>query len=253
MSSSETLVAGQALPERYDKLQNSAPVPISIEVDYAARQKIKLVDLIRFEIMGEDVNTRVQGFRRVEWRTFEPNFFIQFPPGVLDEFPKSWIGVVFGLEPSAIYGFQSELAEKFPNLTAINLAAVIERVSALSSQLAQPIIWVSMIGLLAVVSLGLNLVLFQVRQRRAERWLYQQLGATIATLSGIYTAELGGLLLVSLGFGLILGNALSIYLGTKFFSRMPSFQLGLQSVAALAILAPALFSLRKLIRREALS
>jgi putative ABC transport system permease protein len=59
---------------------------------------IKLGDIIEFDIQGVEIKGKVVNFRKIKWASFQPNFFISFAAGVLDDAPKTSIGIVNGLK-----------------------------------------------------------------------------------------------------------------------------------------------------------
>ncbi len=42
----------------------------------------KLGDQLQFDIAGESLTVMVTSFRAVQWDSFRPNFFVEFPPGL---------------------------------------------------------------------------------------------------------------------------------------------------------------------------
>ncbi|MBK6351169.1 MAG: hypothetical protein IPF50_15835 [Proteobacteria bacterium] len=58
---------------------------VSVEQDYAERLGIKLGDTLTYDVAGETVTARVTSLREVHWDSFQPNFFVVFSPGVLDD------------------------------------------------------------------------------------------------------------------------------------------------------------------------
>jgi putative ABC transport system permease protein len=60
------------------------PIPVSIEKGIAENLKVGLGDELEFEIQGVPVKTKVTSIREVDWQRVQPNFFVVFPEGPLE-------------------------------------------------------------------------------------------------------------------------------------------------------------------------
>jgi putative ABC transport system permease protein len=45
---------------------------------------LKLGDKLSFDVAGEPLTVQVASIRKIRWDSFRPNFFLVFPPGLLD-------------------------------------------------------------------------------------------------------------------------------------------------------------------------
>ena len=75
------------------------------------------------------------------------NFFVMSPPGVLESFPASYI-TSFHL-PAEQAGVINELVREFPNLTVIDVAALVRQLQATLDQVARAVQLVFGFALLA--------------------------------------------------------------------------------------------------------
>ncbi|MCP2936143.1 hypothetical protein NK983_25985, partial [Salmonella enterica subsp. enterica serovar Typhimurium] len=91
-------------------------------------------DRLRFEIAGQQVESAVGSLRELEWDSMNVNFFVVATPGVLEDFPASYI-TSFHL-PADRAGFTNTLVARFPNLTAVDVDAMVRQFRALMDQLA---------------------------------------------------------------------------------------------------------------------
>src|SRR6202044_733546 len=57
---------------------------VSVSSEYQEALHLKLGDELRFDGAGEPLTVRVASIRKVRWDSFRPNFFLVFPPGLLD-------------------------------------------------------------------------------------------------------------------------------------------------------------------------
>ena len=128
----------------------------SVEENFAAQLGWKVGDRIAFDIAGQRIEAPVTSLRAVEWESFRPNFFVLASPGSLDGYPASWITAV-SVPPDS--RFTAELVERFPNLSVIDIDAVLAQVRATADQVSvvvQAVFWFSLAAgvlvLLAAVS-----------------------------------------------------------------------------------------------------
>src|SRR5205807_7956258 len=62
-------------------------IPISVEQGIAKDLNIELGDEIVFDLQGVLLTNRVASIRKVDWKRIQPNFFVVFPSGVLEDAP----------------------------------------------------------------------------------------------------------------------------------------------------------------------
>lgn len=187
-------------------------VPVSLEEGIAGDMGVGLGDEILLDVQGLEMAVRVTSLRQVDWSGFQLNFFMVFPPGVLEAAPG--FTVVTTRTPTAeVSGkFQGELAREFANVSAIDLTTILatareilERISMVVKVLAG---FVLLAGLPILVGILLNGR--DVRQR--EGVLLRTLGATTRQVQWILVIEyaalglltgLCGVLLACAGYGLL--------------------------------------------------
>ena len=79
IQSSERVVAGRWFGET--PARDSQPAAeVSLEQDVAKELRVKVGDVVVWDVQGVEVPTRVTSFRDVNWARFEPNFFAVFAP-----------------------------------------------------------------------------------------------------------------------------------------------------------------------------
>lgn len=158
LSSSDTLppdndiVAGTFWP-----LGGPAQTEISVEEGFAKTLGWGLGDRIGFDIAGQQLEARVTSLRKVEWENFRPNFFVVVSPGVLNGYPASHITALH-LPPDKPR-FTAEMVARFPNVSVIDVDAVLQQVRSTAEQVAtvvRAVFWFSfaagVLVLLAAVS-----------------------------------------------------------------------------------------------------
>lgn len=221
----------------------------SVEAGLARTLGIGLGDVLHFAIAGREFSLRVSSLRQLEWDSMRVNFFVLAPPGVIDDQPASYITAFhLGEGQAALVG---QLAAAYPNLTVIDVGAVLAQFQAILEQAAAGIRFVFLFTLAAGGLVLFAALLASADERRYELAVLRALGARRAQLRQALLVELaliGGLagLLAALGAGL---------LGRLLASRVFEIELGLDpwvlaaSAAGAALLTVAVgwFAVRRLL------
>ena len=161
---------------------------ISVEEEIARQLGVGLGDTLTFDIQGVPVSARVTSLRHVDWRSLTSNFFVIFSPGALDGAPSTYIATVRA-RPDAENRLQSAVVAAFPNITAIPIREVLERVSAILDQIALAV------RLVATFSIGAGLIVMAgalaiTRQQRLyQSVILKALGATRGFVSRVFAVE----------------------------------------------------------------
>ena len=100
------------------------PALLSLEEDIARELGVKLGDEIIWDVQGALVATKVANLREVDWGRFETTFFAVFQPGVLETAPQMFVTLVRVDSGPARGRLQRSMAERYPNVTAIDLSQI---------------------------------------------------------------------------------------------------------------------------------
>ena len=188
-----------------------SPAPISIEEGLFRDLDLRLGDEIAWDVQGVPVVTRVASVRRVEWRRLEPNFFVVFPEGVLEAAPKTYVAAVRAATPADSARLQRQAALALPNVTAIDLALLLETLDGIFAKVAFAVDFMAFFTVATGVVVLAGAVVAGRYQRIREAVLLRTLGATRRQLDRIRLVEYTvlGALAALLGVLLALGaNAL---------------------------------------------
>ncbi len=212
-------------------------VPISMEEGLFREMGLKLGDEVEWDVQGVPMRTKVGSVRAVEWRRLEPNFFVVFPEGVLEPAPKFYVAAVRAADSDHSARVQRAIVGAFPNVTAIDLALVMQTVDSLFTKVAFVIEFMAGFTVLTGVVVLVGAVATGRFQRVRETVLLRTLGATRRQLIQIQLVEYAilGVLAATVGSALALaGNALL----AKFVFRItPGVPLLLLAGGALAVCA----------------
>ena len=175
LSPSESIIDGTPFSE-----MAAATAPgieaISVERRYAQRLGLQLGDLIDFEIQGVPITGKIVNLRRVQWTSFQPNFFITFIPGALSDAPKTFLASLPKTTQAERERWQASLFDRFPNISSIDVTRLMETLlegfSQISAALRIMAILTGASGLAAVFSV----LRLRARERQAELQLLKILG-----------------------------------------------------------------------------
>ncbi len=253
MTDTEKTISGQWVG-RVDP--DTRPVPISLEKGIAEELEVGVGDSLTFDVQGVPVETRVAGIRSVEWGRVQPNFFAVFPAGVLEDAPQFHV-VVTRTDSAAESGrLQRAVVSRFPNVSAIDLALVLNTVDAILSRVAFVIRFMALFSFFTGLTVLIGAVVTSRYQRMKESVLLRTLGASRRQIFKImvveylflgFFASLTGLLL-ALGAGW--GLAYFVF-ETPFNPALGSTLLTLAGVVGLTILI-GVFNSRSVIGRPPL-
>mgnify|MGYP001018519904 CR=1 FL=1 len=188
-----------------------AVVPVSLEEGLFKEMGLALGDEIEWDIQGVPMRTKVTSVRAVEWRRLEPNFFVVFPEGVLEPAPKFHVAAVRATDADHSGRVQREVVAAFPNVTAIDLALVLQTVDGIFTKVGFVIEFMAAFTVLTGVIVLVGAVLTGRFQRIRETVLLRTLGATSRQLIQIQVVEyaiLGVLAAIVGGALAVAGNAL---------------------------------------------
>lgn len=163
----------------------------SVEQGLADTLQLKVGDELTFEVAGVPLSARITSLRKLDWDSMRVNFFVVAPPGLLENRPASYI-TSFHLptDRSALIG---ELVRAFPNITIIDVAAVVRQLQDSLDQIARAV--QALFGLALVAGLMVLYAALQATadERQRELAVMRALGARQAQLRRVLLAEFAAL------------------------------------------------------------
>ncbi len=173
----------------------------SVEQGLAETLKLKIGDELDYDIAGQRLAARITSLRKLDWDSMRVNFFVIAPAGALDGLPTSQI-TSFHL-PQERIAFVNALAREFPNVTVIDVAALVRQLQATLDQVTRAVqllfgfaLAAGVVVLYAALQATADERLRELAVMRAlgarKRQLRAALGAEFAAL-GAMAGLLGGL------------------------------------------------------------
>jgi putative ABC transport system permease protein len=177
--SSERLTAGRWFSRASgDGRRASAPVEISVEADLARELGVGIGDPITWDVQGVPIYSRVTSLRDVNWARFEPNFFVVFAPGALEQAPQSWVTMVRAPDPLVRGAVQRTVAEHAANVTAVDIGQMEHAVESVVDRVILAIRFMALFSLVTGTIVLIGAIATSRWQRIREGTLLRTLGAT---------------------------------------------------------------------------
>ena len=168
---------------------------LSVEEDFAATLGWKLGDTVTFDIAGSPYTGRITSLRKIDWESFRPNFFVIGSPGSLDAFSGSHITAVN--VPADRTRFTSDLVDAFPNLSVVDIDAVLDQVRGTVEQVSTVVESVFYFSLAAGVLVLLAAVSASQDERLLEGGVMRVLGGSRRQLRWAQVSEFSAIGLLS--------------------------------------------------------
>ena len=202
LAGSEEIIDGRPFSGVYDPA-GSRDAEISVERRFAARLGIQVGDKLVFDIVGVPVAGQVVNLRKVRWTSFDPNFFIQFQPGVLDEAPKTFLASVPPLNGISPDEMTLKITQAFPNVSIIDVrrlvAKIVDTVSSMVFILQAMAILALVVGMLVIYSIARH----QSQRRLWDVGLLKAMGTEFSVIERSIWFEYGVLAAAAAGWGIL--------------------------------------------------
>jgi putative ABC transport system permease protein len=130
---------------------------------------------LTFQIADRTATAPVTSLRSVQWDSFNVNFFVIAAPGLIESSPATYITSFF--LPERQRGKLNELARRFPSVTIIDVAAIMEQVRRIIDRVNLAVRCVFLFTLLAGVLVLVAAIQATQDERARESALLKSLGA----------------------------------------------------------------------------
>jgi len=231
MVNSERLVAGEWWPPT-TTLKPGDPVPVSLERDVAEVLGVGVGDEIVWDVQGVPLRSIVTSIREVDWAQFQTNFFAVFAPGALEQAPQMFVTQTRADDPVVRGTFQRRLAERFPNVSSIDLMAVQQALDRIIGRVVAAVRFVAIFSLVTGIIVLIGALATSRFQRVREGVLLKTLGATQRQVMRVALTEYAALGLLAATVAIVLSIAAGWGLVTFVFES--DFALPIGRLAALA-------------------
>ncbi|WP_210526239.1 ABC transporter permease [Rubellimicrobium arenae] len=242
-----TITAGEWWPEDYD-----GPPLVSFAAEAGEEIGLRIGDTLTLNVLGRDIDATIANFREVDFQSAGLGFILSLNPSALAGAPHSWIATIHATE-AAEGPLLRDLAQAYPNITAIRIRDAVEEVQRIIEGVTAAI----RVAALATLATGLLVIVGAAaageRSRAWEAAILKTLGAERRLILGSFAlrAALLGLAagVVALAAGLlgawavmrfvmdadfrvVWGNAVGIILGGTLTTLLAGLAFALRPLAA---------------------
>jgi len=170
---------------------------LSVEEGIAESLDWKLGDLLTWQVAGQNFTAPIASVRKLDWDSMQVNFFVIATPGLLANAPTSFI-TSFHL-PAGQVSFNNRLSQRFPNMTVVDMSAIMRQVQGVMDQVIRAVQFVFLFALGAGLLVLYSALLSTQDERVQEAAVMRALGATRAQVLAAQRAEFIALGLIAGG------------------------------------------------------
>jgi putative ABC transport system permease protein len=221
---SETIVQGRPLSKTPWSF-GAVPFEISVAASFAERYGLGLGDLIGFDIQGIPLEGRVVNLRKVRWNSFQPNFFLLFQEGVLNDAPKTYLAAISRVAPKDRQALKNKIVTAFPNISIIDVTQMAGTLLSITDRLSLSIRFMAWLAIAAGLVSIFSIVRHETRKNENQVNLLKVLGADFKMIQAITLVEFGFIGFTASLFAVFLGFGFSRAISWYFFDSLWQFDL----------------------------
>lgn len=200
----------------------------SVEEGFAKSLGWRIGDVVAFEVGGQRIEAPITSLRSVQWESFRPNFFVLGTPATIAKLPASYITSLH--VPDAQRGAVNALVERYPNLSVIDIGAVLAQVKGTVEQVTEVVELVFLFTLAAGVLVLVAAIHASQDERLREGTVMRVLGARRGQLRLAQVSEFLVIGLIAAVVAMVAANGIAASIATQVFELpwTPNIALSLQ-------------------------
>ncbi len=148
----------------------------SVEQGIADSLHLKLGDSLQFDVAGTPVSAPVTSLRKVKWDSFRVNFFVVGNTALLKNLPASYITSFY--LPSSEIGMLGDMVKTYPNLTVIDVSAILQSLQDMLERVAAAVQFVFIFSIASALAVLYAALVSTRDERMRETALWRVLGAS---------------------------------------------------------------------------
>lgn len=172
---------------RWWESSGARPDQFSVEKGLAEALGIQIGDVLTYDVAGVPVAATVTSLRTVEWDTFNVNFFVLSPPGLLEDYPVTYVTSFY--LPQGRAQTLDLLVKSFPNIVLIDIAQALAQVQRMVDQAARAVQFVFLFTLVAGLVVLYAAVASTQDERVYQATIMRTLGASRSQINRAHLAE----------------------------------------------------------------
>ncbi|MBI9092784.1 MAG: ABC transporter permease [Desulfobacterium sp.] len=225
LDDSETIVQGRALSETPWDFEAFVPFEISVEASFAERYGLSLGDIMGFDVQGIPMEGRVVNLRKVRWNSFQPNFFLLFQDGVLNDAPKTYLAAISQVAQEARQDLKNAIVNAFPNISVIDVTRMAGTLLTITDRLSLSIRFMAWLAIAAGLVSIFSIARHGAWKNANQVNLLKVLGADFNVIQGITLLEFGFIGFTAALFAVLLSLVFSRAVSWYLFDSLWEFDL----------------------------
>jgi putative ABC transport system permease protein len=209
---------------------------VSIDATLGRAMDLAPGETLTINLLGRNIEAEIANWREIDWEGLGINFVMVFSPGIISQAPQSYLATA-KTPPAREAALESAVADAFPNVSAIRVRDVLDRVSDLLGNIALAVRATASITLLAGTLVLAGAVAAGHQRRIYDAVVLKVLGATRRNVTSAFLLEYGLLGLVTALIASVIGTAAAWVVMTRVmdadFTMLPG------AVVLTAVLATA--------------
>lgn len=188
---------------------------VSVEEKLAERLALELGDTIGFSVGGQPFTATVSSFRKVDWNSLQPNFFMILSPDLMQNFPATYLTAFY--LPKQQTALLNEMARSFPTISVLSVDNILKQVNDIIAQVSLALTVILVLVFAAAVLVLVAQVQATLEQREQELAILRTLGAKTVFLRKAVLAEFAALGLMAGVFATLLAEVLLAVVQMRLF------------------------------------
>ena len=161
------------------------------EEEAALETGLTIGDRMTFLVAGQELNATIASIRKINWDSFQPNFFMVFSPGALNDVPATYIASLrLDKEQQPVL---VKLVRAHPSISVIDLDSVVQQIRGIVEKASLAVQAVFVFTLAAGIAVLFAAVQSTIDERRFESAMLRALGARKRTVVSGVMAEFAAL------------------------------------------------------------
>ena len=217
---SETITRGDPLSKAYWDWQSNTPFEISVEESFAKENRIEIQDILEFEIQGITITGQVKNFRKVRWNSFQPNFFLLFQNGVLNDAPKTHLAAISQVPMNQRQQLKNKIVDRFPNISVIDVTQMANTLLDISNKLSVSIHFMAWLAIAAGLISIFSIARHEAWKNQNQINLLKVLGSEYQAIRAITLLEFGFVGFSATLFAILLSYGFSFGISWYYFDSL---------------------------------
>lgn len=235
------------------KKSDAKTAQISIESSLAKVLNIKPGDLLGFQVGSRKIEGVVSQLRKVNWDSFQPNFYIIFSPGLIEQYPMTWISSFYlaGEDKFKL----NQIMKQFPGITIIEVDEILKEIQFIIERVSDAIELIFLFIIIAGALILSSSLSSTLASRMYENAVIRTLGASARQLRHYLLVEFLVVALLSAFIAVVLAEFAIYILYQQVFQMVyslhPEVWLGTMVISVILICTLGMLVVKKIFTQSA--